>query len=378
MHTVFPDIFDITVPPMADNANIAKIYVWPVLPNSERDDLAIPLQDSGTGIGQVLAILYVALTSAFPRSIIVDEPQSFLHPAAIRKLFEILQISFPQHQYIATTHSPLVVSASNPGSITLLQKVKFETQVQQVSSDEAHDLRITLDAVGARFSDVFGAERILWVEGRTEESSFPIIIRALLRQALFGTAVLGILNVGDLEGRHAETIIRIYRRLSEGGALLPPAIGFLLDVEGRSEKEQEDLRRESGGKVHFLPRRMYENYLVDAEAIASIIASLQDFADTPVGREQITAWIDANRWDSNYFDDLTTLPDRGDATWLRYVHGARFIGDLFSALSERRYEYEKVTYGPALTEWLVQHRPEALVELAKLLGQILAQPEGAS
>jgi hypothetical protein len=36
-----------------------QISIWPLDPNSERDDLVIPLSEYGTGIGQVLALLYV-------------------------------------------------------------------------------------------------------------------------------------------------------------------------------------------------------------------------------------------------------------------------------------------------------------------------------
>ena len=40
---------------------------------SKREDIAIPLDQSGTGIGQVLAMLYVAVHSPFPRVIAIDE-----------------------------------------------------------------------------------------------------------------------------------------------------------------------------------------------------------------------------------------------------------------------------------------------------------------
>jgi predicted ATPase len=45
----------------------------------------------------VLAILYVVMTSNHPQTIIIDEPQSFLHPGAVKKLIEVLK-QYPQHQ----------------------------------------------------------------------------------------------------------------------------------------------------------------------------------------------------------------------------------------------------------------------------------------
>ena len=95
----------------AIGSDIAEVLVWGLDPTNEREDLALPLSTCGTGVGQVLAILYIAVTESSPRTIIIDEPQSFLHPGAVRKLLDVLR-GFPQHQYVITTHSPAVISAA--------------------------------------------------------------------------------------------------------------------------------------------------------------------------------------------------------------------------------------------------------------------------
>src|SRR5262249_40559530 len=107
---VFPHIQQIRVPPI--DSTQARIYIGTIEPSKGREDLDIPLATSGTGIGQVLAMLYVVFTSDYPRIILIDEPQSFLHPGAIYQLVDILKTKFPQHQYILTTHSPAVVAAA--------------------------------------------------------------------------------------------------------------------------------------------------------------------------------------------------------------------------------------------------------------------------
>jgi hypothetical protein len=50
--TIFPEIRGITVPP-GPGDNQVRILVWSIDPDTERSDLAIPLSESGTGIGQV-------------------------------------------------------------------------------------------------------------------------------------------------------------------------------------------------------------------------------------------------------------------------------------------------------------------------------------
>lgn len=143
-----------------------EIVVWPHDPATQCEDLAVPLSESGTGIGQVLAILYVVMTSERPQVIIIDEPQSFLHPGAARKLVDFLRVN-GRHQYIIATHSPTIISAADPRTITLIRYQDGKSTLQQVDSKLEKGIQATLAEVGVRLSDSFGADNILWVEGRT-------------------------------------------------------------------------------------------------------------------------------------------------------------------------------------------------------------------
>jgi hypothetical protein len=208
---IFPHIKQIRVTPISPPQ--ARIYIGTIEPEKEREDLDIPLAACGTGIGQVLAMLYVVITAEFPRIIVIDEPQSFLHPGAIYRLFDILKTRFSRHQYIVTTHSPTVVAAADPETLFLLRWDQGETKIQAVNRGEMMALSGVLAELGARLTEVFGADRILWVEGATEERCFPMIYRALTKQSLGGTQILGVLNTGDFASKDAARILRIYKRV---------------------------------------------------------------------------------------------------------------------------------------------------------------------
>src|SRR5205807_6323603 len=62
---------------------------------------------TGTGVGHVIAMMYVLVTAEEPRIILIDEPQSFLHPRAVRRLIGVFKL-MPEHQFIISTHSPQV------------------------------------------------------------------------------------------------------------------------------------------------------------------------------------------------------------------------------------------------------------------------------
>ena len=365
IQTIFPVVRRVTVRPQPND--YLETILWTVDPATEREDLAIPLSESGTGIGQVLAMLYVVLTADRPHVILIDEPQSFLHPGAARKLIEILR-QHPQHQFIITTHSPTALTAADPETLLRLRIDEGETLIERLDVADARDLRLVLADVGARLSDVFGADNILWVEGRTEELCFPQIVQRLTEHRLLGTGIVGVLHTADFDARRSEATVELYHRLSAGRGLLPPAVGFIFDLEGRSDQDRTDLERR--GNVFLLPRRMYENYLLYPAAIVAVASSVAGFRDGPLTEVEVRAWLEQNRWNAAYFDRVPA--ERTGVVWLREVRGNRVLGDLFAQLSEQRVQYDKVRHGVALTDWLLEHAPEELREVAEVIVGALA------
>ena len=344
-----------------------EIVVWSHDPETQREDLVVPLVESGTGIGQVLAILYVVLTSDRPQTIIIDEPQSFLHPGAARKLMEFLKLHPTQHQFLIATHSSTIISAANPKTITLATFQDGESALQQLDVDAEKGIQKTLVELGIRLSDLFGADKILWVEGRTEEKCFPLIVEKLMRLPLMGIEILGIRQTGDLEGRDARRIFEIYRSLTKGASLLPPAVAFIVDDEGRDAATKRELSHLSGDLARFLPRRMYENYLLNATAIAETVNVLDNSRPDPLTPDKVSAAIETRLNNPKYFRaPLKTLDDR-----IRNVDAATVLSEIFSEFSDTRVAYQKVVHGVALTEWLIEHAPEDLREVVEMLSVIL-------
>jgi predicted ATPase len=363
LNVILPQVRHISVRPI-DQMQV-EIVVWCHDPETRREDLVVPLSESGTGIGQVLAVLYVVLTSDRPQTIIIDEPQSFLHPGAARKLIEFLKLH-PQHQFIIATHSATIISAANPRTITLATFQDGESALQQLDVDAEKGIQKTLIELGIRLSDLFGADKILWVEGRTEEKCFPIIVEKLMHRPLMGIEILGIVQTGDLEGRDAKKIFKIYRSLAQGASLLPPAVAFVLDDEGRNDATKKELLTMSGDLALFLPRRMYENYLLNAEAIAEVANSIENFRATPITSAEVSAAMEKRLNATEYFRTPKIPEDP-----IRNVDAGKVLSEIFSELSETRVSYQKVPHGVALTERLIKNAPEELREVVGMLSTVL-------
>ena len=73
--------------------------------------------------------------------VIIDEINSFLHPAAVKALLRILQTQYTQYQYIISTHAPEVISFSNPKTIYLVKRVGYESSIEQLNLVEVGKFR---------------------------------------------------------------------------------------------------------------------------------------------------------------------------------------------------------------------------------------------
>lgn len=370
---IFPGIAHISVRPKQGAGNVQEIVMWHELDARDRADLAFTLAESGTGIGQVLAMLYVALNADFPLVIIIDEPNSFLHPAASRKLIQILK-DFPQHQYLLSTHSPEIIRATSPSTLTLLERNGPVTSVRQVEASSLDSQRQCLQLLGVRLSDVFAADAVLWVEGSTEEEIFPMLMRD--RDLVPSHAVISILAVrsaSEFQGKRKrlELVLDIYRRLTSGASLVPRTLGFLFDSEGLTDADKRALADTSRGSIRFLPRRMFENYLLDSVAIAAVMNQLPTFASDPISSDTVEAWLTTNGRAPRFFDNRSVDHKVFSEAWERDVNAAHLLDVLYGELSVQRERYDKLRDGVALTKAILSNAPARFIQIEDLLREMV-------
>jgi len=168
-----------------------------------------------------------------------------------------------------------------------------------------------------------------------------------------------------------ELVVDVYRRLSTHNSLMPRIYGFLFDRERLSETEQADLARLAGGLVHFLPYRMYENYLLVPDAIAAKINSFSTMVGSPITGTDVANWINTN----GAAPDLVRSPGTGSAVftdgWHRDVHGARLLGKAFAHFTNNVEPYDKVRHGLDLTNFILMHVPNHFGDLTNLIENVL-------
>lgn len=354
-----------------------EILVWPQNGRSDRPELSIPMNQCGTGVGQVLAILYVVVTSRTPKLIIIDEPNSFLHPGATRKLVELLRRDFSRHQYLVSTHSAEVIRSADPSSVTLIKWAPDGSTAEQFNAENIHKIQAALSEVGVKMSDVFGADSIVWVEGPTEEESIHEIFTRLITPPILNTSVIPVVSTGDFESRKIALprIIEIYRRFSVGNSLIPPTVAFIFDSEGRRSIDIEDAKRQSGGTIKFLPRRMFENYLLDGSAIDAVLRDFGGGFGYEGNAVLVKDWISVHGLDKEFLPGGEAGICVGEEKWLNVVHGAILLKRLFQHFMGAKLEFSKTTHSTALCRWLIENNPSYLDDLAKFLENVVRGPK---
>ncbi|OFW87756.1 MAG: hypothetical protein A3J37_08055 [Alphaproteobacteria bacterium RIFCSPHIGHO2_12_FULL_45_9] len=362
---IFSNVYGVSIVPRHDNPSNYEIKIWPVPMETERPDLCIPLAECGTGIGQVLALLFLIITSETPRVILIDEPNSFLHPGAVKKLIEIIK-RYPQHQYIISTHSPEVIKTAEPNNVLFLTQENGKTNIECVDLSKFEDQSRCLRDIGVSLSDVFSADSIIWVEGPTEEVCFPLIMKQFSPLKL-GLSIIAVKNTGDFDkksGKEVQWVTEVHTKLSQANALIPRAVGFVFDSEGLTQQSIIDKKREMGEKVEFLPRRMFENYLLDAEAITHALNKLPSFQTSSIEVQAVNDWILANGNEQKYkAADVAVNSEE----WLKNVHSASLLEDIFSEFSTATEEYKKTRDSVEITKWLLANKPDTFSEIIDIL-----------
>ena len=261
LHRVFPNIHWVSAPGNPSSQFELKVHTNPS--DLRRSDLAVPINRVGTGVANALAMLYVALTAQTQRFILLEEPNSFLHPRGLRELLAILSEIGGMHQFFVTTHSSDVLRTVKASTVTLLEHDGRQTSVKQTTGQKLHVFQAGLVDLGISLTDLHGCDRVLWVEGETEEAIFPILLRAYFPELAQGIAVLPLYATGDFESRKYEPkkVAAIYKKLSDGSFLAPPMVGIALDRERRKDSEIAQAEKDCAGIVHFLPKTMLEDYL---------------------------------------------------------------------------------------------------------------------
>ena len=116
--------------------------------------------------------------------LLIDEPELYLHPQAIEILRKSLNILSTQgYQVIFSTHSPFMITQKDVGNTVLVRKndllgtfkrTTLKSAIPIVEQNAPHQLTLMYSLSNS--SNILFSEKVILVEGKTENKLLPLII----------------------------------------------------------------------------------------------------------------------------------------------------------------------------------------------------------
>ena len=223
------------------------------------------VEANGAGIREALRIV-LDLELKCPQLVLVEEPEVHLHPGLARVVANYLREKSPDIQMFVTTHSTeFVDSVSFQNAYLVSKDAGGKTNCQLVEAEE-EALRIPAE-LGLRLSTVFMFDRLLFVEGPSDEGVLRLLAQKLgidLTRCNLGFVQMG--GVKNFANFAADATLDL---LSRRQVLM----WFVVD---RDEMEHEDVKRMMGrlgarAALEVLECRELENYLLNEDAISGFL-----------------------------------------------------------------------------------------------------------
>lgn len=275
------------------NCDFEKFFrIDTILGNKDRGTSnKMETMSAGTKSIYLLSLIeaYIEEESKVPSIIMIEDPESYLHPQLQKSASEVLYRLSKKNQVIFATHSPNMLFNFSSRQIN---QVVLDGEFNTTINKEA-DIDDILDDLGYTANDLMNVSFVFIVEGKQDSSRLPLLLEKYYSEIYDDEGMLQRISIITT---NSCTNIKTYANLKYINKLyLKDQFLMIRDSDGKNPKylvkqlcgyyaqrekeEAEKLPRVTPRNVLVLKYYSFENYFLDPKVMAKIgvVKSEEDF-----------------------------------------------------------------------------------------------------
>lgn len=241
----------------------------------EHNGLKLGLNTLSSGEREVVNIVFdFILRNPKHCVVIFDEPELHLHPELSYKLLQALQTVGESNQFILSTHSPEIISASLENTVVFVTPARDAAHNQAVVVHRDDETHHALQALGQSIGVISLGKKLVLIEG--EESSLDKQTYGAILQGAYPEFVL--VPIGGKDSLRSFDDIRenILKKTIWG-----VEFHLLCDRDAVNILGPNQMATVVQKNIKLLPRYHIENYFLDEVVLARAFSTLEP-TDSPL------------------------------------------------------------------------------------------------
>lgn len=359
---IFTEIDKIEFTTTGGNPLSGNVVIKPV-----NQDFKVSINDMGTGTEQIIGLITAVITAEQSSVFLIDEPHVFLHPEAERKLIKFLK-KHPEHQYILTTHSPIMINSVDSSCINLIKNNDGILSITKIDTIEnVNKFNLLFEELEFNPSDFWFHDSIIWVEGETEEKIIPLLIEKYIPELKSNYLVKKVFATSEFQNKKVDVTKKIYELINHVQTFFHIPNIFILDGEELTSQKITDLKDKIGvNKILIISKREIENYFLNHPDIIQLIINTQNIDEIQNKINEILARTNDTEIYGKYANNPSNNQLNENAK-LAKCRGAKVLNELFTEFLN--YEYSKTRFAEFFTDKILakEELPETFKEIANFI-----------
>jgi predicted ATP-dependent endonuclease of OLD family len=269
--------------------------------NGDTKSVKYDINNVGQGM-QTLVIMLSTILLLKPSIVLMDEPEVHMHPSLIKEFVGYIKKLSVETQFIMTTHSEVLINEVGLDKVFYLENDIEQKGIIVTKVDDKNRLLEAVNSLGYNVdSSAYTIKPSVFVF--TEGPSDKDFILAFAKKAnlenqinSFNTAFIEMGGKGN-RYKFASLIDKLNKDYIES------PIVMILDRDETSNTSIEEIRinffSKNQNRLHYLSKRQIENYLIDENAIKTLVKDKIEKAISKNKKET----ADLERWNA---EDLTS------------------------------------------------------------------------